>query len=87
MKVGDMVRFTEDPIALVTGEADSVGVIMVNNEEREVFVDDGALGMLIKKPTRPDFLWAHHDAWHVHFSGVGLVWMTEDYLEVINENR
>ena len=88
MQVGDLVKFTEDPIALVTGEADSVGFLMVNNEDREVFVGDGALGLLVERPENQHFLWAENGAWwHVCFSDVGSVWMTEDYLEVINESR
>ena len=80
MQVGDLVKFTEDPIALVTGEADSVGFLVVNNEDREVFVDDGALGLLIENSEE-------FDTWHVCFPDVGSVWMTEDYLEVMNASR
>ena len=80
MKIGDLVKYTEDTIALVTGEADTVGFLVVNNEDREVFVDEGILGILIKKSEELD-------AWHVCFSNVGSLWMSEDYLEIINENR
>ena len=81
MKVGDVVRFIEDPIALVTGEADTVGFVMVNNENQEVFVDEGALGLLVEENQ------FHKHTWHARFSGVGSVWVPDQYLEVINASR
>ena len=81
MKVGDLVKFTEDPIALVTGEADSVGFVMVSNKEREAFVDEGELGLLVEENQ------FHKHTWHVCFSDAGSVWVPDQYLEVINASR